>query len=183
MEVILLERVGRLGTVGDIVTVKDGYARNYLIPQQKVLRANAANKALFQERKEQIEAENQQKRDAAGSIAAKADNLIVVLIRQSGEDGRLFGSVNARDIADAIVAAGIEGVKREHIILSNPIKSIGLHPVQVNLHAEVRVKVNINVARTETEAAEAARNFLKKDKKEEVVAEEVAAPEEASAAE
>lgn len=176
MEVILLERVGRLGAVGDVVTVKNGYARNFLIPQGKVLRATAQNKALFQEKKAQIEQENNEKRTVAQEVAVKLDNLVVSLIRQSGEDGRLFGSVSARDIAQAVTEAGIE-IKREHVVLTTAIKNIGIHPVQVSLHPEVAVTVNVSVARTETEAADAARAFLKKTAKAEEVAEEPAAEE------
>ena len=175
MEVILLERVGRLGAVGDVVTVKDGYARNFLIPQGKVLRANAQNKALFQEQKEQIEKENTEKRELAQQLAEKLDNLVVVLIRQSGEDGRLFGSVSARDIAVAATTSGVE-VARENVVLSTAIKNIGIHPVRVSLHPEVHVTVNVNVARTETEAAEATRVFVKKNEKPAAVEKEQAAP-------
>lgn len=164
MEVILLERVGRLGSVGDVVTVKDGYARNFLIPQGKVLRANAQNKALFQEQKEQIEKENTEKRAVAQQVAEKLDNLVVVLIRQSGEDGRLFGSVSARDIAIAATEAGVS-VARENVVLSTAIKNIGIHPVKVSLHPEVNVTVNVNVARTATEAEAATRVFTKNDAK------------------
>ncbi len=177
MEVILLERVGKLGSVGDVVTVKSGYARNFLIPQGKALRATAQNKALFQDQKEQIEKENSEKRAAAQEIAVQLDKLVISLIRQSGEDGRLFGSVTARDIAQAIVEAGIS-VIRSNIVLSDAIKSIGMYPVQVSLHPEVAVIVNVNVARTETEAEDAARAFLKKAEKVEPIqenAQEVAA--------
>lgn len=172
MEVILLERVGKLGAVGDVVTVKDGFARNFLIPQGKVLRANAQNKALFQEQKEHIEKENAEKRAIAQQVAEKLDNLVVVLIRQCGEDGRLFGSVSARDIATAVTEASIE-IQRENVVLSTAIKTIGVHPIHVSLHPEVAVTVNVNVSRSITEAEEATRVFLKQKSKSVVTAEEI----------
>ena len=176
MEVILLERVGKLGAVGDVVKVKDGYGRNYLLPQKKVLRATAANKALFEERRAVIEQENNEKRAQAEVTAKTIEGLIVVITRQAGEDGRLFGSVTSRDIAQA-VAEKNNSITRESIVLVAPIKSIGIHPVRVSLHADVNVTVNVNVARTETEAAEATKEFLSPKKKvKEPTAEEVFAP-------
>jgi large subunit ribosomal protein L9 len=184
MEVILLERVGKLGSVGDVVRVKDGFARNYLIPQMKVLRATNANKALFEERRAVIEQENITKREQAQGIAKTVEGMIVTIIRQAGEDGRLFGSVNSRDIAIAIQEKGTE-IKRESVVLIAPIKAMGIHQVRVSLHAEVNVTVNVNVARTETEANDAARAFLapKKTVKASAPAEETAAPEATETAE
>lgn len=176
MEVILLERVGKLGAVGDTVRVKDGFARNYLIPQQKVLRATKENKIIFEEKRALIEQENNDKRTRAQEASKSVDNLIVTIIRQAGEDGRLFGSVNSRDIALAAQEKGTE-IKRDTIVLLTPIKALGIHPVRVSLHADVNVTVNVNVARTETEAADAAREFLNPKKKvKEPTAEEVFAP-------
>jgi large subunit ribosomal protein L9 len=159
MEVILLERVGKLGSVGDVVRVKDGFARNYLLPQMKVLRATKENKILFEERRAVIEQENNEKREKAQEFAKTLNGIIVAIIRQAGEDGRLFGSVTSRDIAQAIQEKGLE-VKRESIVLINPIKAMGISAVRVTLHPEVSVTVNVNVARTETEANDAEREFL-----------------------
>lgn len=154
MEVILLERVGKLGALGDTVKVKDGYARNFLIPQKKALRATEDNKAYFAERKAQIESDNAQKRDAAKAVGAKLDGKSFLLIRQAGEDGRLYGSVSAGDVAAAIQAEGVE-VERSMIQLDTPIKAVGEHQIRVNLHGEVTATVKIRVAVNEA-AAQAA---------------------------
>jgi large subunit ribosomal protein L9 len=161
MDVILLERVDNLGQIGDVVKVKPGYARNFLLPTRKALRATEANKAKFESQRAQIEAMNLEKRSEAEAVKHKIDGLKVVLIRQAGETGQLFGSVNGRDIADAITASGFT-VERRQIILDRPIKSLGLHPIRVALHPEVIVGVTANVAKSteEAEAQEKAGGFV-----------------------
>jgi large subunit ribosomal protein L9 len=161
MDVILLERVYNLGQIGDVVKVKPGYARNFLLPQRKALRATEANKAKFEAQRAQIEANNLELRGEAEKIRGKVEGLKVVLIRQAGETGQLFGSVNARDLADAVTAAGFT-VDRRQIILDRPIKLLGLHPVRVALHPEVVVSVTANVAKSteEAEAQEKAGGFV-----------------------
>lgn len=151
MEVILLERVEKLGQMGDVVAVKPGYARNFLIPQKKALRATEANKRHFEGQKAQLEAANLKLKGEAEAVAAKLDEFAVALIRQAGEAGQLYGSVNARDIAIALTDAGFT-VNRQQIVLAKPIKTLGLHPVQVKLHPEVIVTVTANVARSDEEA-------------------------------
>lgn len=156
MEVILLERVGRLGTIGDIVTVKPGYARNWLLPQAKALRATEANKRKFEAQRADIEARNAEARAAAATAGEKLDGQAFVLIRQAGEGGQLYGSVAARDIAEAAVEAGF-AVTRGQVQLDKPIKAIGLYSVAVRLHAEVDVTVSVNVARSVDEAERQAK--------------------------
>jgi len=156
MQVILLERVEKLGQMGDEVKVKDGFARNYLLPQKKALRANKANREFFQTQKAQLEARNLERRSEAQKIAGKLEGQTFVLLRQAGDRGQLYGSVSPRDIADVITAGGFS-VSRTQVPLDKPIKDIGLVPVSVVLHPEVRVKVTINVARTEDEAERQAR--------------------------
>ncbi|MDH3596452.1 MAG: 50S ribosomal protein L9 [Rhodospirillales bacterium] len=151
MEVILMERVEKLGLMGDVVKVKPGYARNYLLPQKKALRANKDNLALFETQRTQLEADNLKLRKEAGAIAAKLEGLVVVLIRQAGDNGQLYGSVTARDLAQAITEAGFT-VDRKQIVLEKAIKVLGLHPVKIRLHPEVVVEVTANVARSEAEA-------------------------------
>ncbi len=151
MEVILLERIERLGQMGDVVKVKDGYARNYLLPQKKALRANDESRARFAERRVHLEADNLERRSEAESVAAKMEGLSVVMVRQAGDSGQLYGSVNARDIAAAITEAGVR-VERGQVAMNRVIKSLGLYPVRVVLHPEVSVEVSVNVARTEEEA-------------------------------
>jgi large subunit ribosomal protein L9 len=161
MDVILLERVHNLGQIGDVVKVKPGYARNFLLPMRKALRATEANKAKFETQRAQIEAVNLEKRSEAEQIRGRVDGLKVVLIRQAGETGQLFGSVNARDLADAVTAAGFT-IDRRQVILDRPIKTLGLHPVRVALHPEVIVGVTANVAKSteEAEAQEKAGGFV-----------------------
>jgi large subunit ribosomal protein L9 len=156
MEVILLERVGRLGAIGAVVTVKPGFARNYLLPQHKALRATNANMARFEAQRASIEARNADARAAAAATGEKLDGQVFVLIRQAGEGGQLYGSVAARDVADAAIAAGFE-VARNQIVLDKPIKTIGMHAVVVRLHPEVEITVTANVARTEDEATRQAK--------------------------
>jgi large subunit ribosomal protein L9 len=161
MDVILLERVINLGQIGDVVKVKPGYARNFLLPLRKALRATEANKAKFEAQRAQIEATNLEKRSEAEKIRGKVDGPKVVLIRQAGETGQLFGSVNARDVADAVTAAGFT-VDRRQVILDRPIKVLGLHPLRVALHPEVIVSITANVAKSneEAEAQEKAGGYV-----------------------
>jgi large subunit ribosomal protein L9 len=148
VDVILLERVQKLGQMGQIVSVRPGYARNYLLPQKKALRATKANLAFFETQRVQLEAVNLQRKSEASDVAGKLDGLTVVLLRQAGESGQLYGSVAARDIAEAVTAAGFT-VERQQIVLDRPIKTLGLHQVRVMLHPEVGVTVTTNVAQSE----------------------------------
>ena len=156
MQVILLERIERLGKIGDEVRVKNGFGRNFLIPQGKALVANDRNRKRFEHEREAIEARNAAARDAAKTDAEKLEGAVFVLIRQAGETGQLYGSVSARDVADAAEAAGHE-VPRSGVRLDKPIKSIGLFDVSIRLHAEVTVKVQVNVARSPEEAERQAK--------------------------
>ncbi|MEI9929236.1 MAG: 50S ribosomal protein L9 [Rhizomicrobium sp.] len=156
MQVILLERVEKLGQMGDEVRVKDGFARNYLLPQKKALRANKTNREYFQTQKAQLETRNLERKSEAQKIADKLEGKIFVLLRQAGDRGQLYGSVSPRDIADVITAGGFT-VSRTQVPLDKAIKDIGLVPVSVVLHPEVRVHVTLNVARTEDEAERQAR--------------------------
>ena len=156
MQVILLERVGRLGAMGETVKVKDGYARNFLLPNQKALRATAANKAKFETQRAVLEAKNAATKELAVNEAKQLEGKVFIVIRQAGESGQLYGSVTARDIGDAAAAQGAN-VDKNHIHIQKPIKVVGLHEVQVTLHPEVVVPVTVNVARTADEAAAQAR--------------------------
>jgi len=156
MEVILLERVSKLGQIGDTVKVKDGFARNFLLPNGKALRATEANKKKFEGMKAQIEAQNLERKQEAEAVAKKVDGKSVILVRQAGETGQLYGSVSSRDIADALTKDGVS-VERRQIVLNAPIKTIGLHVLPVALHPEVEVKITVNVARTPDEAERQAR--------------------------
>lgn len=151
MDVILLERVEKLGQMGDVVKVKTGFARNFLLPQKKALRATDENKKVFESQRVQLEAENLKQKEEASKVAAKMDGVSVVLIRQAGEAGHLYGSVNVRDIAASLTDSGFT-VNRNQIGLANPIKELGLYEVRCSLHPEVFVKVTVNVARSDEEA-------------------------------
>ena len=151
MDIILLERIENLGTIGDVVSVKDGYARNYLLPQKKALRANEANKQVFEANRDRLEKENAERRSDAEKAGEKVDGAEVVLIRASSNSGQLYGSVNVRDIAQALVEQGYDVDKRQGV-MGHPIKSIGMHDVTVQLHPDVRVTVKANVARSDDEA-------------------------------
>ncbi len=151
MQVILLERVEKLGQIGDVVTVKDGFARNFLLPRNKALRANEANRKVFEANKARIVAENDTKREDAKKASGDIDGASVTLIRQASNTGQLYGSVSVRDIADALEAEG-KKVTKQQIVLDRPIKSIGVYDVKVVLHAEVSVTVKVNVARSPEEA-------------------------------
>lgn len=148
VDLILLERVEHLGQMGQIVKVKPGYARNFLLPRKKALRVTKDNLAYFETQRTQLEAQNLKRKGEAEDVGAKLEGLRVVLIRQAGESGQLYGSVGARDIADAVTAAGFT-VGRQQVILDRPIKTLGLHPIRVALHPEVSVTVTANVAQSE----------------------------------
>jgi large subunit ribosomal protein L9 len=156
MKVILLERVERLGVLGDTVTVKDGFARNFLLPRHKALRANNANMKVFEAQRAEIEARNAKAREAAGAAGETLDGTQYVLIRQAGETGQLYGSVSGRDVADAINAEGGK-VDRAMIALDKPIKTLGVHEVKVRLHPEVVITITMNIARSADEAERQAR--------------------------
>ncbi|SDG63902.1 50S ribosomal protein L9 [Pelagibacterium luteolum] len=164
MKVILLERVGRLGAIGDEVTVKDGFARNFLLPQGKALRASDSNRSKFESERQTIEARNAERRSEAEKNAASLDGKTIVMVRQAGETGQLYGSVSARDIADALLADGAS-IERNQVDLEGPIKTVGLHEVSLHLHAEVSVTVTVNVARSSDEAERqaAGENLARKD--------------------
>jgi len=151
MEVILLERVEKLGGIGDVVTVKNGFARNFLLPNNKALRANESNRKLFETNRAKIEADNAERRSEAEKAATGVDGKTVQLIRQASNTGQLYGSVSARDIVEALEGEGAK-VAKSQIVLERPIKAIGLHEVRVALHAEVSVTVKVNVARSPEEA-------------------------------
>jgi large subunit ribosomal protein L9 len=151
MEVILLERIEKLGQMGDVVNVRSGFARNYLLPQKKAVTANEESRKQFEAKRAQLEAQNLERRKDAEQVAKKLDGLFVVMIRQAGDAGQLYGSVNARDIANAVTEAGFT-VERRQINLDQPIKTLGLNPVRVALHPEVFVTVTANVARSAEEA-------------------------------
>lgn len=173
MQVILLERIEKLGQMGDVVTVKPGYARNYLLPQRKARRATKDNLALFEQQRAQLEAENLERKAEAEKVGAKLEGLGFVLIRQAGESGQLYGSANMRDIAEAVTEAGFT-VGRSQVELPNPIKTLGLHTVKIRLHPEVSVSVTANVARSEAEAERQAETGHMVSAEEQRAAEEAA---------
>jgi large subunit ribosomal protein L9 len=156
MEVILLERIARLGQMGDVVRVRDGFARNYLLPQGKAMRANDANRKRFEAERTHLEARNLERQSEAEQVAAKLGGKSFVVIRQAGETGQLYGSVTSRDLAEAMEAGGYS-VARNQIDLNQPIKTIGMHEVRIALHADVAANVTVNVARSDDEAARQAR--------------------------
>jgi len=156
MQVILLERIEKLGQMGDVVNVKPGFARNFLLPRKKALRATETNLKRFSEQRGQLEASNLVRRQEAEAVAGKIDGLTVVLIRQAGETGQLYGSVSARDIAEAVIAVGVT-IVRGQVLMDRPIKALGLHPVRVALHPEVIVRITANVARSDEDAAAQVR--------------------------
>src|SRR5579862_3619262 len=178
VDLILLERVEKLGQMGQVVKVKPGYARNYLLPQKKAMRATKENLAYFDTQRAQLEANNLQRKSEAAEIAEKIEGLTVVVIRQAGESGQLYGSVAVRDISDAVTAAGFTVDKRQ-IVLDRPIKSLGLHPVRVMLHPEVGVTVTANVAQSEDGARMQAAGINpreQRDAEDEMSAEGAGAP-------
>src|SRR3954469_21207465 len=147
MEIILLERVEKLGAIGDVVKVKNGFARNYLLPNKKALRANDANRKLFESNRARIEEENAEKRSEAEKAAKSVDGKTVQLIRQASNTGQLYGSGSARDVVDALAAEGAH-VTKSQVVLDRPIKAIGMHDIRIALHPEVAVTVHVNVARS-----------------------------------
>ncbi|MDR1907354.1 MAG: 50S ribosomal protein L9 [Holosporales bacterium] len=151
MKVILLSRVENLGSIGNVVSVKDGYARNFLLPKKKALRASKSNLEYLEKQRTVFEAENLKKKNEAEEIAARMDNVLVSLIRQAGEAGNLFGSVRSADIAEAVGQAGYK-IHKSQVCIKTPIKMLGLHTVKVELHPEVHVDVKVNVAQTAEEA-------------------------------
>ena len=151
MDIILLQRIEKLGTIGDVVTVKDGYARNFLLPQKKALRANEANKKVFEANRDRLEKENAERRTEAEKAGTKVDGTEIVLIRAASNTGQLYGSVNVRDIVNGLADKGHE-IDKKQVIMGNPIKTIGMHDVRVDLHPEVSVTVKANVARSDDEA-------------------------------
>ena len=159
MQVILLERIERLGALGDVVNVKPGFARNFLLPRKKALRANKDNMTYFESKRSELEALNAKHRDEAQGIAGKLDGFKLVLVRQAGEGGQLYGSVSARDIADALIEHKFK-VERTQVVLANPIKVLGVTKIPVRLHADVKVIVEVTIARSmekaDLEAAQAA---------------------------
>ena len=156
MQIILLERIGRLGQMGDVVNVKDGYARNFLLPQKKALRATPENLARFEKDRTQLEARDLELKKEAEAIATKLAGKTFLAIRQAGDTGQLYGSVSSRDISELITAGGFT-IDRRQIVLDKPIKTLGLHATRVALHPEVIVQVALNVARSEDEAERQAR--------------------------
>jgi len=161
MDVILLQRIEKLGQMGEVVKVKPGFARNYLLPQKKALRATDANKARFEKQRAQLEANNLARRQEAEGISGKVEGITVVVIRQAGETGYLYGSVSARDVAEAVTKAGVT-IDRNQVLMDRPIKMLGLHAVRVALHPEVVVSVTANVAKSaeEAEVQEKAGGFV-----------------------
>ena len=156
MQVILLERIGRLGQMGDVVNVKDGYARNYLLPQKKALRASPENRTRFEKDRAQLEARDLELKKEAEAVAAKLTGKTFLAIRQAGDTGQLYGSVSTRDIAEYVTAGGFT-VDRRQIVLDKPMKTLGLHATRVALHPEVIVPITLNVARSEDEAERQSR--------------------------
>jgi len=151
MDIVLLQRIEKLGQMGDVVTVKDGYARNYLLPQGKALRATKLNLVRFETERTQLEASNLERRGEAEAAAAKLEGQQFVIIRQASEAGSLYGSVTSRDVAEAATEGGFT-IERRQVVLGRPVKELGLHPVQVVLHPEVAATINVNVARSAEEA-------------------------------
>ena len=156
VELILLQRVEKLGQMGELVKVKPGFARNFLLPQKKALRASKENLARFEEQRVQLEAQNLRRREEAERVAERVSGLSIVIIRQAGESASLYGSVSARDIAEATTAAGLT-VTRSQVMLEHPIKTLGLARVRVELHPEVSIPIIVNVARSQEEAERQAR--------------------------
>jgi large subunit ribosomal protein L9 len=151
MDIILLERIEKLGTIGDVVSVRDGYARNFLLPQKKALRANEANKKVFEANRDRLEKENAEKRTAAEAHGSKVAGAEIILIRAASNTGQLYGSVNVRDVAEALTAQGHD-IDKKQVIMGAPIKTIGMFDVTIALHPEVRITVKANVARSDDEA-------------------------------
>lgn len=156
MHVILLERIGRLGQMGDVVNVKDGYARNFLLPRGKALRATDTNRKHFESQRAQLEARDLEAKTEAEAVSGKLNGETFIVIRQAGDNGQLYGSVSTRDISTAVTEGGFS-IERRQVLLDRPIKALGLHEVRVSLHGEVEPNIVVNVARSEEEAARQAR--------------------------
>ncbi len=167
MKVVLLERIGKLGQMGDVVNVKPGYARNFLLPRKKALRANKENLARFETQRVQLEATSLEKKTEAEAVFEKLSGQKFVILRQAGETGQLYGSVSTRDIADALSTGGFTA-ERNQVVLDHPIKTIGLHPVTITLHPEVFATVTINVARSAEEAERQAAGLSAKEDEDEI---------------
>lgn len=176
MQVVLLERIEKLGQMGDVVTVKNGYARNYLLPRQKALRATQGNIAQFEERRGQLEADNLKNRQEAEAVGAKLDGEGFMVFRQAGELGQLYGSVSTRDIAGMVTEGGFT-INRSQVMQDTPIKMLGLHTVRIQMHPEVHVSVTVNVARNAAEAEMQAKGLsvdaAGEDEQETITAEDV----------
>ena len=165
MEVILLERVEKLGQMGEVVRVKDGFARNFLLPRKKALRATDANRKRFENDRADLELHNLQMKSEAEQIATRMAGVAVIVVRQAGDTGQLYGSVSNRDVSEALIEAGYK-VDRRQVVLDTPIKTLGVHAVRVNLHPEVAIMVGVNVARSAAEAQAQASSgvaFVEKD--------------------
>jgi large subunit ribosomal protein L9 len=156
MQVILMERIENLGQMGDVVNVKPGFARNYLLPHRKAIRASKDNQSYFEERRAQLEADNLARRGEAEKVAEKMEGVTVVVVRAAGESGQLYGSVNARDIAEAVSAAGFT-IGRQQVVIDRALKTLGLEKIRIQLHPEVSVGATVNIARSQEEAAEQQR--------------------------
>jgi large subunit ribosomal protein L9 len=156
--VVLLERIEKLGQMGQVVNVKPGFARNYLLPKRKALRATKENLAYFEKQRAQLEAQNLKRRSEAEQVAGKLEGLQVVIVRQAGESGQLYGSVSARDIADAVTQAGFT-IERQQVILDRTIKTLGMHPIRIALHPEVAVGITANIAQSPEEAEMQAKGI------------------------
>ncbi|VAX04333.1 LSU ribosomal protein L9p [hydrothermal vent metagenome] len=167
MEIILLERVRKLGQIGDVVTVKDGYARNFLLPKKKALRSTKANKAYFETQRVTIEARNLEAKVEAETVASKLDGASAVLIRQAGESGNLYGSVSARDIAVSLNEQNLK-IDRSQVVLDHAVKYLGIYTIQIKLHAEVMANISINVARSLAEAEMQTKGLEAKTAEEEL---------------
>lgn len=168
MEVILLERIHKLGIMGQVVRVKPGYARNFLLRQKKALRATAENIEFFQAQKSTLEADNLHRKQEATDVASRMENLVISLIRQASESGHLYGSVNARDVAEALLEKGFK-IQRHQVSLGKPVKELGVHPAYVVLHPEVTVTVMLNIAQSNEEAQKQQQSLEKAQKKTEEV--------------
>lgn len=160
MDVILLERIEKLGQMGDVVSVKPGFARNFLLPQKKALRATKTNVAEFEARKAQLETDNLTRKSEAESVGEKMDGTVIVAVRNAGDSGQLYGSVSSRDVATGLTEAGFTTDKRQ-VVIEQPIKMLGIHPIRVVLHPEVSVTVSVNVARSGEEAEMQAERFAR----------------------
>ena len=177
MEIILLERIEKLGQIGDVVSVRPGFARNYLLPEKKALRATKANRASFENQRTQLEAANLERRSEAEAVRKKLDTKTFVIVRQASDNNQLYGSVTVRNISQAITEAGFT-IDSKQVQMGSPIKTIGLHPIRIQLHPEVSVTVTVNVARSEEEATIQAEEAA--DKKSDSASQESAPSQEAA---